>query len=213
MQPLITKLNKNLNSQLQKIDLEETNLIIKAQKSIVCLNCALSKLRCFVLDYTFKDQDEEILFFKVIKPGIVSQLIYFVRINNIERKRPMGSIEKKQNHFRCELEKLTLFFNSHLEFYGYYRMNSTFIDDILFVRGREDIHFHIDNPLIYIDPDFSTSMDYMVAEIIANDRIEVFLKTELDALIIKDSNPNWGQLGILGNPTLQWTDDKTSLVS
>jgi RteC protein len=211
MQPFITKLNKNLNAQLQKIDLEETSIIIKAQKSIVCLNSALSKLRTFILNYNFKNE-EEILFFKVIKPGIVSQLIYFVKINNIERKRPMGSNEKKQTHFLHELEKLSFFFNSHLEFYGYYRMNSAFLDDKIFVRGREDIHFHIDNPLIYIDPDFSTSMDYMVAEIIANDRLEVFLKTELDVLTIKDSNPNWGQLGMVGNTTLKWTDDKTSLV-
>ena len=212
MQPFIAKLNKELNVRLQKIDLEETNLIIKAQKSIVYLNNTISKLRTFLLNYTFKDEEEEIQFFKVIKPGIVSQLIYFVKINNIERKRPMGSIEKKQNHFRYELEKLTLFFNSHLEFYGYYRMNSTFLDDILFVRGREDLHFHIDNPLIYIDPDFSTSLDYTVAEIMANDRLEVFLKTELDALTIKDSNPNWAQLEIQGNTTLEWTDDKSSLV-
>ena len=212
MQPFITKLNKDLNVQLQKIELEETNLIFKAQKSIVCLNSVLIKLRTFILNYTFKDEDEEIMFFKVIKPGIVSQLIYYVKINNIERKKPMGSIEKKQNHFRYELEKLTLFFNSHLEFYGYYRMNSTFIDDILFVRGREDIHFHIDNPLIYIDPDFSTSLDYTVAEIIANDRLEVYLKTELDALSIKELNPNWGQLGMQGSTILEWTDDKSSLV-
>ena len=212
MQPFITKLNKELNAKLQQIELAETNLIKKAQKSIVCLNTGLSKLRTFILNYDFKNEEDEIQFFKVIKPGIVSQLIYFVKINNIERKRPMGSIEKKQNHFRYELEKLTLFFNSHLEFYGYYRMNSTFIDDILFVRGREDIHFHIDNPLIYIDPDFSTSLDYTVAEIMANDRLEVFLKTELDALTIKDSNPNWEQLGMVGNTTLKWTDDKTSLV-
>ena len=31
------KLNKKLNSQLQAIDLEEIDLIKKAQKSIICL--------------------------------------------------------------------------------------------------------------------------------------------------------------------------------
>ena len=212
MQPFITKLNKNLNSQLQKIELEEIDLIIKAQKSIRCIKSALNKVRTFVLNYTFNNEEEEILFFKEIKPGIFSQLIYHVKINNIESKRPMGSLENQRNYLHAELEKLTLFFNSHLEFYRYYRMNSNFLDDKLFVRGREDFHFHLDNPLIYTDPDFSTSLDYMVAEIMANDRLEVFLKTELDALSIKDANPNWGQLGMVGNTTLKWTDDKTSLV-
>lgn len=211
MKLFVKKLNKNLNKQLQIIDLEETDLIKKAQKSILCIKSTLTELKTFILDYTFNNE-EEILFFKEIKPGIVSQLIYNVKINNIESKRPIGSIENQQNYFRCELEKLTMFFSSHLEFYRYYRMKSTFLDDILFVRGREDFHFHLDNPLIHIDSDFSTSMDYMVAEIMANDRLEVFLKTELDALIVKSNNPNWGQLGLSGNASLQWTDDKTSLV-
>ena len=201
-----------VNNQLQTIDLEETGLMTKAQKSILCIKRALSKLRTFILNYTFKDEDEEVLFFKEVKPGIFSQLIYHVKINNIEGKRPMGSLENERNYLLNELENLTIFFNSHLEFYRYYRMNSTFLDDKLFVRGREDFHFHLDNPLIYTDPDFSTSLDYMVAEIMANDRLEVFLKTELESLTIKDNNPNWVQLGSLGNTSLQWTDDKTSLV-
>ena len=206
------KLNKDLSNQLQIIDSEESNIIIKAQKSIVCIRSALSKLKAFVLESNFKNEDEEILFFKEIKPGILSQLIYYAKLNNIESKRPIGSIEIQQDYLLRELEKLTLFFNSHLEFYRYYRMNSTFLDDKFFVRGREDLHSHLDNPLIYIDPDFSTSQDYTVAKIIANDRLEVFLKTELDALSIKANNPNWVQLGSLENTPLQWTDNKTALV-
>ena len=111
-----------------------------------------------------------------------------------------------------ELEKLTSYFNSHLEFYRYYRMKSTFLDDKLFIRGREDFHLHLDNPLVYTDPDFSTSMDYMVAEIMANDRLEVYLKTEIDTLLLKSNNPNWVQLGCFGNTSLQWTDSKSALV-
>ena len=212
MQPFITKLNNKLNNQLQVIDLEESNIINKAQKSIVCIKNTLNKLRTFVLNYTFRNEEEEIQFFKEIKPEIFSKLIYHVKINNIESKRPLGSFENRQNYLLNELEKLTLFFNCHLEFYRYYRMNSLFLDDKLFVRGREDFHFHIDNPLIYIDPEFSTSLDYTVAEIMANDRLEVFLKTELDTLIRKNSNPNWEQHEMMGNHSLQWTDDKTSLV-
>ena len=212
MNHFITKLNKNLNNQLQIIDLEEINIVNKAQKSILCLNSSLSKLRTFILNYTFNNEEEEILFFKDIKPKIFSKLIYHVKINNIEGKRPMGSFEIQQKYLLNELEKLTLFFNSHIEFYRYYRTNSIFLDDKLFVRGREDFHFHQDNPFVYTDPDFSTSVDYLVAEIIANDKLEVYLKTEIDALSIKANNPNWGQLGGFGNTSLQWTDDKTSLV-
>lgn len=212
MNQFIPQLIKRLNNNLQLIDLEESNSIIKAQKSIVCVKNALSKLKTFILEYSFKSEEEEILFFKEIKPGILSQLIYYVKLNNVESKRPMGSFEIQQSYLIHELEKLTSFFNTHLEFYRYYRMNSTFLDDKFFVRGREDLHLHLDNLMIYIDPDFSTSQDYTVAKIIANDRLEVFLKTELDALSLKLNNPNWGQLGVLGNTPFQWTDNKTALV-
>jgi hypothetical protein len=63
MNHFFDKLNKNLNSQLQIIDLGEISLVNKAQKSIVCLNSSLSKLRTFILNYTFKNEEEEILFF------------------------------------------------------------------------------------------------------------------------------------------------------
>jgi len=159
MNQFVTKLNKNLNSQLQAIDIEESDLIKKAQKSILCIKCALNELKTFTLNYTFKDEDEEILFFKEIKPGILSQLIYHVKINNFESKRPLGSLEIQQSYILKEFEKLTVYFSNHLEFYRYYRMNSTFLDDKFFVRGREDLHSHLDNPIIYIDPDFSTSQD------------------------------------------------------
>jgi hypothetical protein len=212
MNEFISRLHKELSYKLQAIDLEETNSINKAQKSIFGIKDALCRLKVFIHEYQFKNEEEEIYFFKEIKPGILSQLIYNIKINNIESKRPMGSIERQQNYLIHELEKLTLYFNSHLEFYRYYRMNSTFLDDKLFVRGREDFHLHLDNLMIYIDPDFSTSQDYMVAKIMANDRLEVYLKTELNALSIKANNPNWGQLGMLGNTSLQWTDSKTALV-
>ena len=90
----------------------------------------------------------------------------------------------------AELEKLTFFFNNHLGFYRYYRMNSTFLDNKYFIRGKEDINLYQDTLMIYVDPDFSTSHDYMVSKIIANDRLKVFLNTEIEALAIKTTNPN-----------------------
>jgi hypothetical protein len=64
MNHFITKLNQELNKQLQIIDLEETNLINKAQKSIACVRKELNKLKAFILDYTFKNRTT--IFFFII---------------------------------------------------------------------------------------------------------------------------------------------------
>lgn len=212
MNHFIPKLNIELNSRLHAIDIEETDPITKAQKSISCLKDILKKLRAFIVNYNFKNEEEEIHFFKVIKPEIVSQLIYHVKINNFESKRPLGSPEVLHNYILMELEKLTFYFNNHLEFYKYYRMNSTFLDDKFFMRGKEDLHFHIENINIHIDPEFSTSQDDMVATIIANDRLEVYLKTELEALTKKTTTTFWPQTSNLNNNLFHWTDSKTALV-
>lgn len=212
MHHFVPKLHKNLNSRLELIDLEEINTINKAQKSIVCTRTALCKLKSFVLDYTFKSEEEEIYFFKEIKPDIFSKLIYFVNIFNIESRRPMGSAEIQRIYLRNELEKLTFFFNNHLEFYQYYRMNSTYLDDKYFVRGKEDMHLYHDSLMFYADLEFSTSHDYVVAQILANDKLEVYYNRELEALSMKVSNFNNGQNGNSENNLIRWTDSKTALV-
>jgi len=190
MNHFITKLNKDLNSQLQVIDLEEPALIRKAQKSIRCIKDVLTQLRAFTIQHTFCNDVEEILFFKKTKPALFSKLIYYAKILNIESRRPVGSHEIQESYLQEELKKLTFFFENHLEFYQYYRMDSTYLDDKYFIRGKEDLNLYQDTLMPYIDPDFSTSHDYMVSKIIANDRLKVFLSTEIEALAIPTANSN-----------------------
>jgi hypothetical protein len=212
MNQFITKLNKNLDNQLQIINLEENDVLIKSQKSVQSIKKALTDLKVFVLEYSFADEAEEINFFKKIKPELFSKLIYYTKVYNIESRRPSGSREIQESYLRHELEKITCFFNNHLQFYQYYRMNSTFLDDKCFLRGKEDLHLFHDSLIYFVDPDFSTSHDIMVAKIMSNDMLEVFLNTELENLSIKANNPNWGQVGNMGSSSLQWTESKTALV-
>lgn len=76
MNHFISILNKNLNNQLKSIDLEESDYIRKAQKSVTCIKNALTQLKAFCVQYTFTDEAEEIHFFKKIKPELFSKLIY-----------------------------------------------------------------------------------------------------------------------------------------
>ncbi len=190
MNHFITELNKELNSRLQDIDLDEPDPIRKAQKSIRCIKDALTQLRALAIQHTFCSDAEEIHFFKKTKPELFSKLIYYVKILNIESRRPVGNREIQEPYLQRELEKLTFFFNNHFEFYEYYRMNSTYLDDKYFIRGKEDLNLYQDTLMSYIDPDFSTSHNYMVSKIIANDRLKVFLSIEIEALAIQTTNHN-----------------------
>lgn len=90
MNQFIKNLNKNLNNQLQAIDLEPDNIIEKSQKSFACVINALKQLKAFVLEYRLCDEQEEILFFKKLKPELYSKSIYYKKITEIESLRPIG---------------------------------------------------------------------------------------------------------------------------
>lgn len=78
MTHFVIDLNKHLNSQLQIIDLEESDFIRKAQKLILYMKDALTQLRAFTIQHTFCNDAEEILFFET-KP----QLLYVMEAEEI----------------------------------------------------------------------------------------------------------------------------------
>jgi len=130
----------------------------------------------------------------------VSKIIYYNAIYKIETKKPYGakSIKKYLNN---ELRKLKRYFDNNLEFYKYYRTNNSFIDDKLFVRGKYDIKLSLDTFYFEADHRFSTSHDYKVAKIIANDLIQVYLEDRLNNINLKKGS----------DASLNWTASKTSL--
>ena len=92
--------------------------------------------------------------------------------------------------FRSELNKLEGFFTENLEFYEYMRNNMTYLDEKYFVRGIIDIRLYANTFYFDTDPDFSTSYDYKVSKILANDRLNVYLNSEIATLERGESGSN-----------------------
>ena len=66
----------NLTEQFYFIDLETDNLVHKSEKALeICIE-SINKLKKLISKYNFKSQQEEILFFKEIKPQFNSKRIY-----------------------------------------------------------------------------------------------------------------------------------------
>ena len=205
----ILQIQKTLDAELKQIDTDEPNILKKAETSIHLINNVLNKLKSLICENKFGGITEEIQFFKEIKPAIYSKLIYFVKIFNIESKRPTGSDKSQKKYLQNEIEKLELFFAENLEFYQYYRNGVTYLDDKYFVRGKFDIRLHVNTFIYDANPDFSTSHDYKVAKILANDLLCIYLKSEIAALDRKEQNNRSGQIR---KSKYAWTDSKISLV-
>ena len=208
MNQIINKLNIELDRQLESIDRGTDKIIEKSKKSFECVRDSLIQLKEFILDYTFCNEQEEILFFKKLKPELYSKSIYFKKIAEIEIRRPIGSHEEQEFYLRDELKKLTSFFNDHKDLYQYYRTESTHLDNMYFLRKKNDMKQKMKGA--DIDDNFSTGYDYTVAKIIAFNRLEVFLNKELDKIQMNPKNPHVDHLGILDK--FRWTGSKISLI-
>jgi hypothetical protein len=208
MNQFIKELNIELDSQLKTIDRETDKIIEKSKKSFDCVSYFLKRLKKFVLGYTFCDEQEEILFFKKQKPEIYSKSIYFKKVAEIESRRPIGCHEEIESYIKFELKRLTGFFNEHKDFYEYYRTDSTHLDDIYFLRGKNDLKQKMKGA--DMDENFTTGYDYTVAKIIAFTRLEVYLKKELKIMESNSKSPHVEDLGILDK--FRWTGSKISLI-
>lgn len=168
------------------------------------------QLKTFILNYPFQDLDEEIHFFKVIKPDLLSELIYNNKVLQILLNKPPCNSELLLDYYESKMNELTDFFSTNIDFHHYYRLNNTFYDSSYFVRNKGNF-FHLHESFIYnFEPLFSSSHDYLVAQILANDRLEVFLKNEIDSILYQKNFPHVDNMGNSSN--LQWTDSKSALI-
>lgn len=115
----------------------------------------------------------------------------------------MGTLKK---YYKAELAKLKGFFNDNLEFYRYYRTGNNCLDKKYFLRGKHDIKLTLDSAYFQADQRFSTTHDYKVAQLIANDQLKVYHETELLKL---ENNPVPEKKNTI--KTQKWTANKVAL--
>jgi hypothetical protein len=171
-----------LQDQLQFINLETDDIIEKSLKSVEITAAVLRTLRKQFLKNKCYGSEAEIDFFKNIKPKFTSLIIYHNAILAIETNIPRGGKKITKDYINKELKKLKRFFNNNLEFYNYHRTSSSYLDSKYFVRNTYDVKLRLDSFYFVTDHQFSTTHDYKVAKILANDWTQLYLETKLAGL-------------------------------
>lgn len=173
---------EKVNVQLEAIELVEEPSLRKAKKAVLLLKGIMQQLKMKLNDYKFKNDEEEICFYKEYKPQLFSKLIYFSEIYKIETKRPTGSDTAQKNYIIKELDRIKDYFDKNLDFYQYYRTEKTHLDRYYFLRVEPDIELNVDCFYFERDNNFSTSFDYKVSKILANEMLRIYLNAELKNL-------------------------------
>lgn len=199
-----------IEKQIKLIERDEKNEITKSTRILKFLESNLGELKKFIVKYDFKSEEEEILFFKEIKPKIVSKLIHYMSVYKIEINRPKGSCSTIETYLLTELDMLKHFFDCNIEMYHYYRTGGTHFDKIYFLRNRDaDIPMNIACFYFECDVRFSTVYDYKIAKIMANDLLELYIKSQLARL--KEDTKIGHEVHTALKIRETWTASKTDL--
>lgn len=207
MKEFYTRLSDKIQVELINVDIERCDISIEESvRMIKFLGDCLSEIRDYFLVLKSITVQDEIAFFKEMKPEVLGLLLYFNKIHNIELKRPIGSNETQSEYYDNELKRLTYFFECNLDFHQYYRANSTYLDEYYFVRGKYNHELCIDSTQFILDPLFSTGYDYKVAKIICNEMLRIYLNKKqhsLEKLVTIKKNRE-----LLPATNLKWTGSK-----
>lgn len=190
------QLHEKLRTELELIKVENSDLIPMANKSMTLIRSSICQLKEFVHQYKFCGGQEEIMFFKEIKPMFTSRYCYYESVFEIKVCEPIGSIKTWKEYYQQRLEQLQKFVNDNREFYNYYLSDSTQWDDKYFTRSNQSL-----NP--ELDSQFTTGFDLTLAKFLANKSVKEYLQDLLNGLDSQSAD---------GVNNLNWTGTKASLI-
>lgn len=164
--------------------------LAQASTMIGTIKELLKDLQQFTHNYTFTSPQEEIQFFKEMKPVLLSQYFYYKKCFDMTLFDSYKEPSRKQLYYEAELHKLEQFTLRHQEFVRYCVSGDTYFDDVYFTR-KEKLFSGL------IDTNFSTGYDEKLAHVLANELI----RKHIINLIQNAGAPQRSELTWTGNKT------------
>jgi len=181
----------------------------KLGNAVAAITQALNDLKAYIETHPFKDDHEEIHFFKYEKPRFFAREIFLSEQCTVENQKPLDDVEMLRSYYQNELKFVTRFFEQYKFLYGYFQADATELDDKYFLRNAGPVTM-----LMPIwpdrDPDFSTNADYLFAKFMAYENLQDFIIKQLWNI----AHPNIVQptIGRKCSVDLKWTGDTINLV-
>ena len=210
MQPMnldefTNSLYNKMEDSLNEINVNETDILQRLKNSSRTILNSISRLKIFITSYEFIDVNDEINFFKNIKPKFSSKLIFYQKAYKLQLYLPIGPVQDLKNYYLKELHKIIEYHSDNKELLSYYRSNSTLLDEIYFVRKKPDSWLLLSLDDYETDLEFTTFYDHKISKIIAFDLLSEFINESINTIELKETNP-------ANTSDLVWTGSKVALV-
>ncbi|MBT2561306.1 RteC domain-containing protein [Pedobacter sp. ISL-68] len=178
MDQLSKDLLSRMYAELQRIAADTDNDLQQAEQSYYAVESAIRDLKGHVATHDFKDEAEEIRFFKEIKPMFLKELVYYTELYYIESNKPVGSTDSVKRYYSKILESLAAFFEKNRLLYNYYRSDKSDMDEIYFLRR---VSLPPQQPVytLDLDPGFCTPHSNRLGKILAFAELNNFLNQAL----------------------------------
>lgn len=208
-QSFFDHLQNELDQELLLIEEQASSIVQLGEKGARAVKGVMLRIRQYVLDNPFPGEREEINFFKIIKPGFYSKLMYYSNVFRVTSRQPPGNMKPRKKYWAHEIRKLDACFMENRDFYQYYRSGASYLDKQYFLRGDVD-NPAITNTYYSFDLQFNSSHDYLVAELLANELFSSFISRQIQ--LLEHTTTMTGNTNKeIGKP-LAWTAAKSALI-
>lgn len=182
----------------------EENEIETIEDNLALTQTILLELKNIIESHYFKNENEEIIFFKYIKPKFLCSFFYWKNLLNFYLYKPVGGDSITIKYYNDKLNQLKSFFDSNLAMYEYIRSNQNFLDNIYFLRSSGLSNNTV--ATLEMNPKTTTARDRIVSEIYANDLFEVYINNLLS------NQMNEPSVTYKKIPKVQWTGSRAGMV-
>ncbi|WP_068597127.1 RteC domain-containing protein [Vaginella massiliensis] len=211
MEIVLSKILSKIRHQEDKLSSKMMVTTDEAYQMTLFLNEMLATIKAKIIRDNFANEQQEIDFFKNIKPQVLGKLIYYNKVFRIETSCPMSKGKIYHSYFESQLKILKAEYKDSIcnrDFYRYYRAGRTDRDHSYFRLGQINYHEGLKSGVFEIDLSFSTYYDNKIAYIIANE----LLYTYLLAKINPGENPDMILMNGDTNKDISWTNSQNALI-
>lgn len=208
---LLSETEKLLQKLLQEIEILKQKNGDEIANANIFLKPVLSfnqRLKDILLSGSFKGVDEEIVFFKSIKPKFVSLHLFYLALEEFGLYRAKWNRKRLRKFYEKELQKIEEFLNINRHMVHYFRSGARQMDEQLFVRGVKVYPNWLVKPRPDVDERYSTIGDHLIARIMAAEITYEYIVKMLSVL------ENISDLAVQENKNsnCKWTGESINLV-
>nr|WP_321411556.1 RteC domain-containing protein [uncultured Carboxylicivirga sp.] len=203
---------ETFNKQIKVVNAENPSNLSEIHKGIRICQIFMQRLRLKVLNGCLETIQDEIYFFKHVKPHIMGHLLFLNYLQKIFELRPLSTVYDQQKFLEENLDHYNNFKKINHTDFAYFDNGNDIRDELYFVRcnlDAEDYHYH---PYSMVDSDFATSKDYLFADFIAHKKIVDYLEEELIRLKITRKKRIKSLEELLSESPFYWSTSKIALV-